>query len=258
MDLQFKLASDGLSMQYQSPEVAKLPDGTVWQNQAFGTTLEPFALVYNKKALGDPPPQNHADLAKLFKDKADLLKNKVTAYDPEKSGTGYLAMNEDARHYPTFWELAKAFGKVDLKVYTSTGSMIEKVRSGEHSLGYDIIGSYVLPVMKKDQTVGLALPKDFTVAFSRIAFVAKKAPRPNAGKLFLDYVLSKQGQETMSTQSLLYAIRSDVQGDVTAAGLKKELGDSLKPIAVSESLLDNLDQAKRQEFFGRWKQAMGR
>ena len=49
-----KLVSDGLALTYAAPEAAKLPDGTVWQNQAYGTTLEPFALVFNKRAL---PPE---------------------------------------------------------------------------------------------------------------------------------------------------------------------------------------------------------
>ncbi len=259
MDLQFKLASDGMTATYQSPEAAKLPDGSVWQNQAFGTTLEPFAIVYNKKALGDPPPQNHADLTKLFKDKADLLKNKVTAYDPEKSGTGYLAMTQDVKYFPAFWDMADALGKLNPPLQTSTGTMIEKVASGENILGFDIIGSYVLAKTKQDPNVGLAFTKDFTVGFSRIALINKNAKRPNAAKLFLDYVLSKRGQDTMAKQSLIYALRPDAEGEATTATLNKEVGAAnIKTIKVNTDLLQALDQAKRLEFISRWQKAMGR
>jgi ABC-type Fe3+ transport system substrate-binding protein len=35
----------------------------VWKNEAFGTTYEPLAFVYNKRLLsGDEIPQSHADL----------------------------------------------------------------------------------------------------------------------------------------------------------------------------------------------------
>src|SRR5438105_15142009 len=51
MDLQLKLANDGLAMTYVSPEASGLPQGSVWQNQAYGTTLEPFVFAYNKRLL---------------------------------------------------------------------------------------------------------------------------------------------------------------------------------------------------------------
>ena len=260
MDLQFKLASDGLAMQYQSPEMAKLPDGTVWQNQAFGTTLEPFALVYNKRALGDAVPANHADLTKLFKEKTDVLKGKVTSYDPEKSGTGYLAMTEDLKYFGGFWDMAEALGKLSPPLQTSTGTMIEKVASGENVMGFNIIGSYVLAKTKQDPNVGLAFLKDYTLGFSRIALLAKNSKRPNAAKLFLDYVLSKRGQDVMAKQALIYALRSDAEGEATTASLQKEVGGAanVKTIKVGTDLLQALDQTKRLEFFQKWQKAMGR
>src|SRR5436305_1225006 len=53
MDLQMKLVSDGQAMTYASPEASALPATAVYQNQAFGTTLEPFAFIYNKRLLPD-------------------------------------------------------------------------------------------------------------------------------------------------------------------------------------------------------------
>ncbi len=259
MDLQVKLVADGLALTYASPEAAKLPDGSVWQNQAYGTTLEPFSVVFNKRAL--PPegmPQNHADFAKLLKDKTDALKAKVTAYDPEKSGTGYLAMTEDVRYFPQFWDIADGLGKNNVQLQTSTGTMIEKVASGENVLGYDIIGSYVLAKTKQDPNVGLLNLKDFTVAFSRVAFIAKGSKRPNAAKLFLDYLLSKRGQDTMAQKSLLYAIRSDAEGEATPSALAKDVNNTLKRVAVGPSLQDNLDPGKRLDFFQKWNKALGR
>ena len=145
MDQQMKMMQDGLGGSYQSPEADKLPQWAKYQEPgktAWGTTLEPFAFVYNKKLLpADAVPKDHTALIKLLTDKTDLLKGKVTCYDPEKSGTGYLANSRDVTNFPAFWDLAAALGKADVKLYTSTGTMIEKIQSGEHIFGFNIIGS---------------------------------------------------------------------------------------------------------------------
>ena len=136
--------------------------------------------------------------------------------------------------------------------------MLEKVGSGEHCLAYNIIGSYVLLRQKKDPSMGLVLPKDYTLVFSRVAFISKTARNPNAAKLFLDYILSKRGQTVMSEKSLVYSLRSDVPGNITAAGLTKDLGKALKPIDVNTDILAGLEQNKRLEFMKQWQAALKR
>jgi iron(III) transport system substrate-binding protein len=259
MDLQIQLASKGNALTYASPEIAGLPKWAVWQNQAYGTTFEPVSIAYNKRLLpADVVPQSHADLVKLLKAKPDVFKEKIATFDPEKSGVGFLMMTQDAKVFPQFWDLAKGFGATGTKVYTSTGAMLEKVGSGEHTLAYNIIGSYVLLRQKKDVSLGYILPKDYTLVFSRIGFISKGSRNPNAAKLFLDYLLSKRGQTVMSEKSLIYSIRNDVPGHVTAAGLEKDLGKAIKPIEVNTDILAGLEQKKRLEFMKEWKEALKR
>ena len=57
---------------------------------------------------------------------------------------------------------------------------------------------------------------------------------------------------------MLYSIRADVDGATTAAALTKELGASLKPIAINADLVTYLDQAKRLEFLKTWQQNIQR
>ncbi|MGE5216221.1 MAG: extracellular solute-binding protein [Chloroflexota bacterium] len=259
MDLQLQLASKGNALTYASPEISGLPKWAIWQNQAYGTTFEPVSIAYNKRLLpADAVPQSHADLVRLMKAKPSVFKEKIATFDPEKSGVGFLMMTQDAKVFPQFWDLARGLGATGAKVYTSTGAMLEKVGSGEHTLAYNIIGSYVLLRQKKDPSLGLVLPKDYTLAFSRIAFISKTARNPNAAKLMLDYILSKRGQTVMSEKSLVYSIRSDVPGKITAAGLNKELGKAVKPIEVNTDILAGLEQTKRLEFMKQWKEALKR
>ena len=256
MDLQMKLVADRYAQPYESPEVGKLPAWSVADRQAYGTTLEPLVFVYNKRLLpADAVPASHADLARLLREKPGVFKGKVTSYDAEKSGVGFLLTTQDFTNWPQFWDLAAAFGKSGAKYYTSAGAMIEKVTSGEHLIGYNIFGSYALLRQKKDSNLGVVYPKDYTLALSRIAFIPKAARHPNAARLFLDYLLSKRGQTLMANESLLHAIRADVEGVATAATLTKELGEKLKPIPVSTALLTFLEPGKRLEVLAKWKQA---
>jgi iron(III) transport system substrate-binding protein len=257
MDLQLQLVNNGTGQPYASPESAQIPKWAVWQNQAYGTTFEPVTMTYNKRLLPqDALPTSHADLIRLLKEKSAVFKGKLATFDPEKSGVGFLLATQDLKITPAFWDLAKAMGAVDVKVYTSTGAMLEKVSSGEHTLAYNIIGSYGLLRQQKDPSIGLIFPKDYTLAFSRIAFIPKAARHPNAGKLFLDYILSKRAQTIMANKSLIYALRSDVEGQATAANLTKEMGKALKPIEVSPDLLAALDKNKRLDFLKQWQEAL--
>lgn len=257
MDLQVKLVADGQALTYASPEIPSLPKWAVWKDQAYGTTYEPIAFIYNKRLV--PPedvPQDHAALLRLLTTKADAYKGKITAYDPERSGVGYLFVNEDLKYFPQAWDLFKAFGKTGIKVYTSAGAMIERVSSGEHTIGYGIFGSYALARSKKDPNIGIILPKDYTLITSRVAFISKQAKNPNAAKLFLDYLLSKRGQNIIANQADLYTLRTDIDGEATAKRVGELIGDKARPVPISDELLGNLDTKKRLQFIKLWQAAM--
>lgn len=254
MDLQVKLVNDGYALTYRSPEVPKLPDWSVWKDEAYGTTYEPVVFLYNKRLLAaDEIPQSHADLARLLAAKPERFQGKLTSYDVEKSGVGFLLATNDAKLNSAFWSLAKAFGQAGARYQASTGTMVERVSSGENLIAYNVLGSYAFAKAKKDASIAYIYPKDYTQVLSRVMFIAKKAKNPNAAKLWLDYILSKRGQTVLANQSDLYSLRSDVEGETTAAKLNKILGDSLKPIPVGPSLLAYLDQSKRLEFLRQWK-----
>jgi len=257
MDLQIKLANDGGALEYASPEVPQLPAWSVWKNQAYGTTYEPIAIVYNKRLLtGDEIPQSHADLMRVFQQKNEKLKGKVTTYDIEKSGVGFMLITQDSKYMPNFAEFMKVLGTVQPRVQSSAGTMMERISSGENLLGFNIFNSYAVLRAKKDPSIGIVLPKDYTLVMSRVMFISKSAKQPNAAKLWLDYILSKRGQTIMANQAELGSTRTDVQGDMTAAGYQKQMGATLKPIPVSTELLGYLDQTKRLDFIKQWTTAM--
>lgn len=256
MDLQVKLVQDGHALAYKSPEAKNLPGWANWKDQAYGTTYEPISIVYNKRLLkGDEIPKSHADLARVLAN--PKLKGKVVTYDPERSGVGFSYLTQDFKNNKGFWDMAKAFGDAKVKVYTSTGAMMEKVSSGEALMGYNIIGSYAFLKSKKDPSIGYLYPSDYTVVMSRVMFISKHAKNPNAAKLWADYLLSSRGQQIVSDKADLFAIRSDIKGETTMAKLSKQLGAGAKTIPISKETIEFLDQKKRLDFLKKWQQALG-
>ena len=254
MDLQVKLVDDGQAMTYVSPEASKLPSWAVYKNQAYGTTYEPAVFIYNKRLVtGDEVPQDHAAFAKLLTTKTDKFKGKVTTYDIEKSGVGFMFVVQDTKYFSAMKDLEKGFGATNYRVYSSTGNMLEKVSSGEHLLGYNVLGSYALVRAKKDPNLGVVLPKDYTLVLSRVLFIGKGAKSPNAAKVWTDYVLSTRGQKLIGSDVELFSIRNDVEAEYTAASLNKQLGNNVKPIPVSSDIVAYLDPKKRLEFLNTWK-----
>jgi iron(III) transport system substrate-binding protein len=259
MDLQLKLAQDGFAATYKSPESGALPDWARWKDTVYATTFEPIAIVYNKRLVtADEVPKTHGDFTKLLTTKADKFQKKVTTYDAEKSGVGFMLANQDAKLNPQFWDLVKAMGARGVNQQSSTATMMERVSSGENLIGYNILGSYALTRAKKDTSIGIAFTTDYNLVLSRLVFVSKNAKNPNAGRLFLDYLLSKRGQTITAEQAELFAVRTDITGKDSGVGFAKELGRAVKPISVSTDLLAGLDQTKRLEFLKQWQTAIGR
>jgi iron(III) transport system substrate-binding protein len=258
MDLQIKLASDGYALPYKSVEASKIPGWAVWNDMAYGTTFEPAAIVYNKRLVtGAEVPKTHADFAKLIT--SEKFKDKVTTYDIEKSGVGFMFMTQDSHEYAQFPALEQAFGAAHVRVQSSTGTMLERISSGENLIGYNVLGSYALVRAKTDPSLGVVLPTDYTLILSRVQFINKAAKNPNAAKLWIDYMLSHRGQTVIANDSKLYSLRPDVTGETTSAELIKEIGEkNIKPVPVGPGVLTYLAPAKRMAFLKQWKETGGK
>ena len=257
MDGQMKLASEGHAAVYASPEIPSLPKWAVWQNQAYGTTYEPVTFVYNKRLMqATDVPQDHPALLALLTNKTEIYKGRIAAYDPEQSGTGYLFATQDVKNFSQAWDLFRAFGKASIQLSTTAADMMERVAQGEHAIAYGIFGSYALARTRNDPELGIVLPTDYALIMSRVAFITAKARRPNAARLFLDYLLSQRGQNIIANQADLYSIRGDVSGEATMQRVTALIGDKARPIPISPDLLAALTAAQRQDFSMKWQAAI--
>ena len=88
---------------------------------------------------------------------APTRREKLTSYDAEKSGVGFMLVNQDAKLFPQFWDLVKAMGARGVNLQSSTGTMMERIASGENLIGYNILGSYAITRAKKDPSIGVQI-----------------------------------------------------------------------------------------------------
>ena len=258
MDLQVKLVNDGHAQPHRSAETAALPPWAVWKNEAFGTTFEPVAFVYNRRLLQpEEVPDTHAGLLRLLAQQRERFRGRLATYDPSVSGLGFMLHSQDVQANPVvFWTLAEAFGRTGVIALPSTSAMLDKVASGEALLGYNLLRSYALMRAGHDPAIGVVLPRDYTLVLSRVAFIARRAQHPNAARLWLDYLLSPRGQALLGSNPGFFSVRDDLRGDTAAAQLREDLGGAFRPIVIGPGLMTYLDQAKRRSFLRQWNEIL--
>jgi iron(III) transport system substrate-binding protein len=259
IDSTLKLAQD-YGLVYKAPESDKLPPWAIWKDTLYGMTYEPVAFVYNKRLItAAEVPTTRSALAKLISGQPDRFKNKVTTYDIEKSAVGFMFATQDMVNDPHYFDSLAGMSKAGLVVQSSTGTMMERISSGENLIGFDILGSYAESRAKNDPSIGVVYPSDFTLVLTRAVFISKRSRHQNAARLWVDYLISKRGQTVVAQKAELASIRDDLPGDVMNRNtIAVKVGKSLKPIPLNESLLTYLDQTKRLDFIKRWRTTTGK
>ena len=249
MDLQVKLVDDGHAMTYASPEIKAMPSWAVYRNQAYGTTFEPAVFIYNKRLVtGDDIPAGPRGVREdPRRAKADKFKGKVTTYDIEKSGVGFMFVVQDAKYFPRAGP-RQGLGAAQLPRLQQHGQDDGADLVGREPAGLQRVG--LLRAHARQEGSG---PRHRDAQGLHAGAVArdvlgKGAKNPNAAKLWLDYILSKRGQKIVANEAELFSIRADIEGEQTGGRCKEAGRHTLRPIPVSPEIAAYLDQTKRLEF----------
>ena len=252
MDLQMKLVNDGYAQAYESPEGAKIASWANWKNQAWGVTAEPIVLVYNRRLVPGPRvPRSHFEFRRLLEAQGPSLKGQVATYDPAQSAFGYLILAQDDLASPDVWRTVRALGANDVRLLPTTKAIIADVASGKVRIGYNVLGSYAADFARRDPELGVVLPRDYTLVMSRIAIIPLTARHGNAARLFLDHLLSREGQRALAKHSMP-SVRPDVAPPLTLASE----GVAIRAIRVGPALLVNQDRLSRAHFMRQWNAAL--
>ena len=245
MDLQTKLANDGMTLSHSSVATQSLPTWAKWRNDVFAFTQEPAAIVLSRAAFSEfSIPENRADLIAILRNNPDIFAGRIGTYDLRSSGLGYLFATQDSRMSEVYWRLTEVMGSLDAKLYKSSGTMIDHVASGELAVAYNVLGSYALS-REDSHEFEVLFPRDFTTVMMRTAVIPKSAANRANAEAFVDFLLS----EAWARPNGMFSLGS----------LNPDLDDiqnSIRRIRLGPELLIFLDGYKKKRFLSAWESSI--
>jgi iron(III) transport system substrate-binding protein len=249
MDLQTKLANDGMALAHESPATALLPDWARWRDHVFAFTQEPATIVVSRPAFATlGVPQTRQELISLLRENPEVFNGRIGTYDVRSSGLGYLFATQDARSSETFWRLAEVMGNLNLQLYCCSSDMIDDVASGRIAVAYNVLGSYAAARRDVADKIEIIEPDDFTTVMLRTALIPATSEQPQLAGLFVDHLIRAawDGQDQGQAGRLLPPLHPTGQGDDAA----------MRPIRLGPGLLVYLDRLKRAAFLSAWESAV--
>lgn len=252
MDLQIKLVNDGHAQSYVSPEREAIAPWANWKDQAWGITAEPIVMIYNRRLMEPAAaPKSHLEFRRLLETNLPAYDGRITTYDPAQSAFGYLILAQDNLASRGIWRTVRALGANHARLFPTTKAIIDDVASGRSLIGYNVLGSYAAAAARRAPDLAVVVPRDYTLVASRIAIISADAPHPAAARLFLDYLLSREGQRALVGRAMP-SVRSDMP---EPADLARHAGP-IRAIRVGPALLVMQDTLSRQHFMRQWDTAI--
>ena len=262
MDLQIKLINDGYAQSYRSAQTSALPDWASWRNELFGFTYEPAVIAYNhdfishNSSILTPDLQSRERMLEYIRENSDRIKGKIGTFDIEKVGLGYLLWSHDSQQSTSYGRVLESFGIHDVQLYPSSASMLQALADNEIAIAYNLLGSYAKSWSKKYPQIKVILPTDYTMAIMRTAFIPKTAPDPEVAKVFLDFLISEEGQRILAEHSNLFPINESVRKKYLESSFDISNSTTTRPISLGLKLLVLSDEMKRKIILDEWSQAL--
>lgn len=240
MDLQLKLANDGLAAQLDQPGH---PDWAEWRQSLFAFTQEPATIVLNRAAFaGQEIPQTRQDLIQTLRAAPEAFRGKVGTYDVRQSGLGYLFATQDARASETYWRLMEVMGGLQARLYCCSGDMIDDLADGTIAVAYNVLGSYAAARTDIADRIEVILPSDFPTTMMRTALVSVAAPHLEDAEAFLAHLITLQTGPENALPLPALGVADATTGRAT--------------IALEPALMTYLDAQKRRVFLREWESAV--
>ncbi|WDZ76228.1 ABC transporter substrate-binding protein [Ensifer adhaerens] len=260
-DVWLDIQKKGEVMPYESPESSAYESWSKPFPGIYTMTVDPIIFLYNKMLLKpELVPTSMADLVAKAQANPDVFKGKLTTYAANLNTYGYTVQYAMKKGQgDKIWEWYEALAPYT-RPETGAGPMTEKVSSGQYVLAF-LTGSASSWVATRapggDQLLGWSFITDGTPMVPRSMAVAKGAAHPNAAKLMLDYILSREGQlgfaATHRTIIRPDISREDAKGEYTYAAVAKEIGaDKMLNVPYDEDVVSGY-----ADFIAKWKATFG-
>jgi len=209
----FALQGRGALLPYLSRGAATVPDAFKDKEGHWAAArLTAMTIAYNTKLVpAAEAPRRWTDLAN------PKWQGKLTIASPAYGGTSlnWAAGIVKLHGWKFFEDLARN------KPLLTEGHLpgMQLVASGERPIAAEMNDYDARAGLAKGQPIGIVLPEEGTFVIPTPIAVLKASARPNAAKLFVDYMLSEEGQAVFVEDQTLSA-RTDVRPPAGATSLK--------------------------------------
>ncbi|HEY3304460.1 MAG TPA: extracellular solute-binding protein [Candidatus Binatia bacterium] len=230
----FHLIQRGLVMSYDSPERRQF-DAAFKDKKGFWTAfyVNPEVMSYNTKLV---PP---AAAPKRYQDLLDpRWKGKLVL---EQTAVEWFAAL--LQHWGEDKALAymRRLAEQNLKTIHGNTLITQLIAAGEHEAAVTLNGPRVELTKRRGAPIDwVAL--DPTVVDIVTMGIAAQAPHPNAAKLYLDFVLSREVQEGLLEEQF---VKPSGRADVKSAFMAKLRGARVQFVSVDETIGDQWERYEK-------------
>jgi len=107
-------------------------------------------------------------------------------------------------------EYMRRLGNNEARPYFSNSQIRNLVASGELTFGIYIYLNNIITMQKQGVPIGIWNADPVAISPS-LSAIFKNAPHPNAAKLYIEWVLSKETQQWLAQQEVVLPVRRDVE-----------------------------------------------
>ncbi len=195
---------DGWALKWQPPELAgNFPADINHEDQVYTLQYARVAIIWNKNLVKkEDEPKEWADL-----------------FDPKwkgKVGFNPVWRALTVQQIVAFWEdklgiknVADKLKEQNVRFFEGSGGVSQAVLRGDVQIA-PLDDLPLNPFLVDGAPMGFVYPESGTSVSTNMSFIAAKAPHPNAAKVFLNWLMSKKGQEVLQKNAGLSVSRSDV------------------------------------------------
>jgi iron(III) transport system substrate-binding protein len=221
-DVTFTLISEGHALPYKLTFYDRIPPEAKFRDLAYATSYVLVAPIFNKDRIPrDLWPRSYGDILNLLATRKELFpKGSVCFLDPAELRFYLMVLYYQYRTMePYFTKIYRLAGEVGVQQFRIFPEIKERVRAGECAIALIAPANYL--IHKPDPDIGVFIPKDYAHLFPRMIFITKHARNPYAAKLFLEFVLSDEGQKLLSRGGEVILVENPEHPELSLIHIKR-------------------------------------
>ena len=192
----------GWAVEWAPPELLAYPSSANHGNKMFAVHTSRNVIIWNKQRVN--PADAPAEWSDLWDPK---WKGKVAMDPPWRSIAVQGLVALWARNGIT--DAAQKLKANDVRFFEGSAGVFQAVLRGDALVG-TLADLPVEPGLEDGAPIGFVYPKSGTATNDGYVMVSAKAPHPNAGKVFVNWLLSGPGQAVLQEQGGLPVTRPGV------------------------------------------------